>query len=147
MSADRPQTSLPLPAAPADFSPPPVFATADDLGRLRELARWGAGETWGASLLLREIERIHEGVAPAGAPFARLGSEVTYKDLGTKRIHRVRLTGSRAGKSHTGAVSVLSVLGAALIGLCEGAIFRWMEPDGRFRAVKVLAVEPWPGDA
>ena len=141
MSADQTRAALSLLTTPAEFSPPPVFATPDDLDRLRELARWGAGETWGASLLLREIERISDDVASAGSPFARLGSAVTYKDLGTKRIHRVRLTDSRAGKSHTGAVSVLSVLGAALIGLREGAIFRWMEPDGRFRAVKVLAVE------
>ena len=127
--------------SPADFAPPPVFATPGDLGRLRELARWGAGETWGGALLLREVERLSDDVSLARGRFVKLDREVTYKDLGTKRIHRVRVTDSHAASSRGAAISALSPVGAALIGLEEGAIFRWMDPEGRFRAVKVLAAD------
>lgn len=133
--------TMPFHIGPADFAPPPVFATPDDLPRLRELARWGAGETWGAALLMREVERIGDHVSPTAARFVRLNSAVTYKDLGSKRIHQVKVTDSRAASSRGLTVSALSAVGAALIGLEEGAIFRWTDPEGRFRAVKVLAVE------
>lgn len=141
MSPERSKSTVSFHTNPADFAPPPVFATPGDLVRLRELARWGAGETWGAALLMREVERIDDSEAMASARFVRLDSDVTYKDLGSKRIHRVKVTDSHAKTGRGLTVSALSPVGAALIGLEEGAIFRWMDPEGRFRAVKVLAID------
>lgn len=133
--------TLSLHTNPADFAPPPVYATPEDLERLRQLARSGAGETWGAALLLREVDRLNPDVSAAATRFVRLNSSVTYKDLGSKRIQTVKVTASQTSSGQGEAVSVLSPVGAALIGLVEGSIFRWMDPAGRVRAVKVLAVD------
>ena len=72
--------------------------------------------------------------------FVRLGSSVLYKDLRTKRQRRVRLVRPGRENPEENEVSLLSPIGAALVGLAEGAIFRWPAPDGGTRAVKVLEV-------
>jgi regulator of nucleoside diphosphate kinase len=72
--------------------------------------------------------------------FVRLGSWVVYKDLRTKRQRRIRLVRPGAENAEENEVSLFSPIGGALVGLAAGAIFRWAEPDGTLRAIKVLEV-------
>jgi regulator of nucleoside diphosphate kinase len=80
----------------------------------------------------------------AGAPdarFVRLGSLLTYMDLRTRRRRMIRVVAPERANADEGEVSVLSPIGAALIGLREGAVIRWRTADGGMRAVKVLTIE------
>ncbi len=123
----------------ATFSPPIVFATDEDRDAIGRLLASEAGG--GASFLLRqEFERL-SGASGAVRPFVRLGSSVTFRDLRTKRESTVRLVLTPSPMLPSGEVSITDTLGAALLGLSEGAIFRWSDHDGRIRALKALRVE------
>jgi regulator of nucleoside diphosphate kinase len=122
------------------FARPPVFATPEGLGMLRQIASQARGshEPW---LLDEELERITLVGGEEGGAHVAIGSHVTYKDLRTKGLRRVQVTAGPDQVGDTAQVSVLTPVGAALIGLTAGAIFRWREPDGQLRAVKVLTIE------
>lgn len=123
------------------FTRPPIYALADDVPKLKILLEAPAKDAVGAALLAEEFERLCVLSHGGREPFVRPGSWLTYRDLRTKEERRIRL--SAPGDQGQGAddVSMLSPLGAALIGLMEGAIFRWSEADGRLRAVRVVAIE------
>lgn len=119
------------------FARPPVFATPTDYSLLQQIVR-SSEPAPGLSLLLDEVSRME--VLPGGAirGFVRLGSTVTYKDLRTKRERTIHIAAPFEADPDDNRVSVLSPIGAALIGLSEGAIIRWSGGDGAVRAVKVL---------
>ena len=123
------------------FTRPPIYALADDVPKLKLLAGAAGGDAPGAALFAEEFDRLCVLSHGGREPFVRPGSWLTYRDLRTKEERRVRL--SHPGDQDQGAddVSMLSPLGAALIGLMENAIFRWSEADGRLRAVKVVSIE------
>lgn len=128
------------------FARPPVYASAEDAAALVSLAA-GAGQTHpGGALLREEVQRLSVSV-PEDVFYVRLGAWVAYRDLRTKRERHVRIVRPEEADPEENYVSVLSPLGAALIGLASGATFRWSGPDGRLRAVKVLNIlneEPQP---
>jgi len=128
------------------FARPPVYASAEDAAALASLAA-GAGQTHpGGALLAEEVQRLTVGV-PKDVSYVKLGAWVAYRDLRTKRERHVRIVRPEEADPEENHVSVLSPLGAALIGLPCDAIFRWSGPDGRLRAVKVLRIlhqEPQP---
>jgi regulator of nucleoside diphosphate kinase len=114
-----------------------MFIKAAEFGRLEAFAEMFA--TSGATLLREELGRariIHAETRPG---FAHLNSMVTYLDRDTGKIHTVELVlpDEDCGEDR---VSILSPLGAALIGLGEGAEFRWKSPSGEILHVKVFGV-------
>lgn len=123
------------------FTRPPVYALADDVPKLKVLVEGAARDASGAALFAEEFYRLCILSHGGKDPFVRPGSWLTYRDLRTKEERRVRLSHPGQGDQGADDVSMLSPLGAALIGLMAGAIFRWSEADGRLRAVKVLAIE------
>lgn len=123
------------------FTRPPVYALADDVPKLKVLIEGPGRDTAGAALLAEEFDRLCVLSHGGKDPFVRPGSWLTYRDLRTKEERRVRLSHPGLGDQGADDVSMLSPLGAALIGLMEGAIFRWSEADGRLRAVKVVSIE------
>ena len=139
----------------ATFSPPIVFVTDTDRDMLGGLLVSQAGAN--ASFLLRQEFKRLSRASGAEKPFVRLGFNVTYRDLRTKRESTVRLVLTPSPDGSRGEVSVMEALGAALLGLPEGAVFRWTDLDGRLRAVKALRVDPsrshqaftakWPNDS
>lgn len=126
----------------ADAPPPPaVYATPADLKRLRAISLSRQAPGLGQELLRREVERMAIR-ADDDLRFVRLNSTVTYKDLRTRRRRIVQVVQPEHAHQDENRVSILSPIGAALIGLPEGSVFRWAERiDGATRAVKVLAVE------
>lgn len=122
------------------FARPPVFATPEGLGMLRQIASQARGleEPW---LLDEELERITLVRGEEGGAHVAVGSHVTYKDLRTKRLRRVEIVAVPEAAGDGPQVSVLSLVGAALIGLTAGAIFRWRDTEGRLGAVKVVSIE------
>lgn len=123
------------------FTRPPVYALADDVPKLQVLAQSSERDAPGAVLFAEEFDRLCVLSHGGKDPFVRPGSWLTYRDLRTKEESRVRLLHPGDGDQGAGDVSMLSPLGAALIGLMEDAIFRWSEADGRLRAIKVVSIE------
>lgn len=120
------------------MTPPSVRVAECDYERLLNLA---AQDGPGADLLARELGRAHVvGDDERAAPFVRLGSWVEYRDEITGKSRRVQVTPPDAADIDEGRLSVLSPVGAALIGLSAGDTFGWTAADGRPRVIVVEAV-------
>lgn len=122
------------------FTSPPVFAAPADVDDLTALASAAGSASFGASLFLREFARMSIRGEPGSPPFVRLDDPVTYRDLRSKAERQVRVVRPDRADAEDNYISVLSPIGAALIGLPADAVFRWTEPDGRLRAIKVLSI-------
>ena len=122
----------------AAFSPPIIYATGSDQEKLNHLLGSEAGAA-ASPLLRQEISRLSP-AAGALEPFVGLGSEVTFRDLRTKHERAVTIVLQPSASPAEDEVPVSETLGAALLGLPEGAVFRWTEDDGRIRALRVLRV-------
>jgi regulator of nucleoside diphosphate kinase len=122
------------------FTRPPVYVRRSDLAELWRIAAEARRRGPEAELFLEEFDRLSVAPETSGARFVRLGCWVVYKDLRSKRQQHVRLVRPDSENFEENEVSLLSPVGAALVGLAEGAIFRWAAPDGQLRAIKVLEV-------
>ena len=115
-----------------------IYVAEEDYERLESLAR--NFRSAGAALLGRELERavvVPDAQTADGRPFVRLGGLVEYLDPSTGQSRRVEITTPDAADIDEGRLSVLSPVGAALIGLAAGDSFSWVGEDGRPRAVVV----------
>ena len=122
------------------FARPPVYARRCDLPELWRIAAQARKTPPEAELFLAEFDRLNIAPETKGDAFVRLDSWVVYKDLRTKRQRRVRVVRPGSENSEENEVSLLSPIGAALVGLPEGAIFRWAGPGGGVRAIRVLDI-------
>lgn len=94
-----------------------------------------------AKMLLDEIDRAYVHPAdqlPAGV--VTLGSTVTFADE-DNRERRVRIVLPGEADIESGSLSILSQVGAGLIGLKAGQSIDWPCPDGRPRILHVISVE------
>jgi regulator of nucleoside diphosphate kinase len=117
---------------------PRVFINTAEFGRLLPLA--DAARTQGAALLREELARariIHAETRPG---FAHLGSVVTFLDRDSGEVRTVELVLPDQEDGAADRISILSPLGAALIGLGEGAEFWWKPPSGDGLQIRVLGV-------
>jgi regulator of nucleoside diphosphate kinase len=119
----------------------PVVRIADaDYERLENLSRLPGS---GADMLAGELERarvVPDNLLAAEAPFVRLGGRVEYFDLLSGRVREVQLSVPEDADIDAGRLSVLSPVGAALVGLSEGDRFSWTGDDGRPRVIVVQRV-------
>ena len=101
-----------------------------------------------SKLLLDEIDRadIHEdGVLPSDV--VALGSEVEFLDVEAGTTRTVRLVLPAEADIDEGRVSILTSVGAGLIGLRTGQSIHWPSPSGRPRVLRILAVTRAAGRA
>src|SRR5690606_7191623 len=96
-----------------------------------------------AGSLLAEMDRATVARAAVPANVVRMGSTVTLRGGDGTRL--VTLVYPGEADIAAGRVSVLTPLGAALIGVKAGKSIRWTSRDGRVLALDVVAVEP-PAD-
>ncbi len=75
----------------------------------------------------------------------RMGSAVRFQTNGTGERH-VTLVLPGEANIDAGRISVMTPIGAALIGLSTGQSIRWQARDGREQELTILGVEP-PEDA
>ena len=104
---------------------------------LAERARAQAPEL--ADRLLSEIERADlraPGEMPADV--VTLGSEVTFREQ--DRTRTVQIVAPEDADIERGRISVLTPVGAALLGLTVGQKISWDMPDKRVAVLEVLAV-------
>ncbi len=94
-----------------------------------------------AAMLLAEIERaeIHdEASLPKDA--ITLGAEIDYLDEASGARRTVRLVLPAEADIEAGRISVMTPMGAGLIGLSTGQTIEWPDLEGRERRITIQAV-------
>lgn len=125
---------------------PPLLMTEEDYDRLAALARVAAYRNpHVARLLLEETDRAEVVPADRIPPgVVRMGSLVSFRDAATGQVRRVQVVLPGEADIAEGRISILSLVGAGLVGLSEGHGIDWPTQDGRLRRLTVLMVDP-PG--
>ncbi len=121
---------------------PRILITTKDLEILENILGDGVGRSAGSRLLDEELSRavvVNNGFN--SRPFCRVGSRVTYEDLGTGVLRSVVVVLPGQANIDKGCISVLSPVGAALIGLTPGAVIGWSDESGRPHQLKLVEVE------
>lgn len=122
---------------------PPITLSGIDyerLGRLVDAAEKTTPDT--ADFLARELARAT--VAPSGFMLrgvVAMGSQVEFRDDTTGQVRTVRLVYPAEADLTAGRLSVLSPVGAALVGLSVGQSIEWQTPSGGWRSLSVLQVD------
>lgn len=124
---------------------PPIVLDAAWSDRLEELAavaiRRGLGPV--GDRLMAEVARATVLPTDEMPPdVVNIGSAVRYRDEVTGREQSVTLVLPQHVDIDRGRISVLTPVGAALIGLRTGATIGWETREGEGRRLTVLAVAP-----
>jgi len=117
--------------------PPKIIMRETDADRLSALAEPIADANPAASLLLDEIARAEvraDAKVPAGV--VAMGSVVEFVDEASGAERTVRLVYPAEADIAVGKISVLSPVGAGLIGLSAGQTIHWPDRDGRTRRLR-----------
>jgi len=123
---------------------PPVVLDAAYVERLEGLASSAmqhAPEV--GDRLFQEIERAT--VLPSRevpSNVVNIGSDVTFRDNVADRVQTVSLELPQDADIAQRRISVLTPIGAALIGLAEGTSIEWETRDGETRQLTVMKVKP-----
>ena len=127
-----------------DASRPPIHLIDTEAERLGDLALAAEARLpEAAGLLLREIERaaVHAAESfPQGV--VRMGARVDFVDEGTGARRTVELVYPPEADIGAGKLSILSLVGAGLIGLAEGQTIRWPDRSGAERVLRIETVTP-----
>jgi regulator of nucleoside diphosphate kinase len=129
-------------AASRATSRTPIRLTETDFEILAALVDAAPTTLPGAALLAQEVGRAKvspDHRAPPG--LVRLNSVVTYEDIATGQVRTLQVGLPRDASIDDNRISVLTPVGAALIGLSVGQTFDWAMADGRPRTVRVVAVD------
>jgi len=128
---------------------PPIVLSEQDHGSLVVLARTVARRSPRVARLLKEETDRAEVVSAERLPTdsVAVGSLVDFRDATSGGRQRVRLVLPAAAAAGEGRVSVLSLVGAGLIGLSAGQSIDWPTQGGRIRRLSVLRVGAAPARA
>ncbi|HEU5016982.1 MAG TPA: nucleoside diphosphate kinase regulator [Pseudolabrys sp.] len=121
---------------------PPITLSAADFERLDRLVDAAADRfPRTADFLAREIARARV-VDAANVPhgLVGMGSTLEYRDDTTGQSRTVTLVYPDEADLAAGKISILSPVGAALIGLSAGQSIEWQTPTGGWRSLTVLRV-------
>lgn len=123
---------------------PPIIISETDFDHLSHLANTrGRAHSEAMDFLERELDRA-DVVPDTHLPgdVVRLQSRVTYNDLVTGHQRTVTLAYPGDQDIDKGRISVLTPIGAALLGLRPGQRIAWRSWSETARALEVLAVDP-----
>lgn len=127
---------------PTDEGRPPINIIDTEADALSNLALSYQGSSLGARLLLEELERAEVSDSQSmPANIATMLSHVLFQDESTGRQRRVQLVYPKDADSECGRVSVTTPIGAALIGMSEGASIEWPNRSGVTRQLRILKVD------
>jgi regulator of nucleoside diphosphate kinase len=130
------------PAMRGSVRQPTITITSADYDRLFDLAEGAVREAPNvARFLMKELERATIAHRPPAEPAVRMGSHVCYRDMESESVRRVRLVYPEESDSQQGHISVLTPVGAALIGMSSGQTIEWQDQRGISRNLTVLAIE------
>lgn len=121
---------------------PAVFIDQAIADRLENLARANLDRNpLAANRLLEEIDRaviVHQSELPPD--IITIGSEVTFRDNATGSVQTVTLVMPTEADISNHRVSILTPVGAALIGIAKGETIWWETPDHEIRELTVWDV-------
>jgi regulator of nucleoside diphosphate kinase len=121
---------------------PSLMISADDARRLSLLAKASMTQfPRVAHFLAQEVNRATI-VPEQPKGIVRMGSQVVYRDEGTGRIRDVTLVFPHEADINLNRISVLTPVGAALIGLAKGQNIEFQTPTHEKRSLTVLVVRP-----
>jgi regulator of nucleoside diphosphate kinase len=122
---------------------PPIAMIRADVEKLTRLADNATGPFAKAGdVLAREIDRAQVIEAFERRPgLVTMGSRVTFRDDVTSQVRTVTLVYPDEADLSQGRISVLTPVGAALIGLSVSQSIGWETVGGGRRSLTVLAVE------
>jgi regulator of nucleoside diphosphate kinase len=131
-----------MPALVQSRSVPNIIVSNADYERLTDLANASIERLPEvAEELLSEMDRanvVHDGSVPADV--VRMGSTVTFRsDDGRERTETLVYPVDEDSDAHK--ISVMTPVGAALIGLAEGQSISWTARDGRRHELIVVKVK------
>jgi regulator of nucleoside diphosphate kinase len=128
---------------------PPIVMDRAHYRRLHDLASVAFDRDRDvATLLLDELERAElRSTDELPATVVNIGSEVTFRYNDTGQSRTVRLVFPHDADINQGSVSVLTPIGATLLGLAEGDQMKWTTRHGEARSLTVLQVtRPAPNE-
>jgi regulator of nucleoside diphosphate kinase len=98
-----------------------------------------------AERLLGEIDRARL-LPPEKMPHdvVAMHSHVEYRDAATGSVRRVQLVYPNEADIASGRISVLTLVGTALLGLSAGRSILWPTQQGHERVLTALRVSPQP---
>jgi regulator of nucleoside diphosphate kinase len=122
---------------------PQITLTHRDIGRLDALLGGTVLDRIGkvGAFLLDELTRaavVSDDEAPA--TLVTMNATVRFRDEESGRVNVVTLAYPQDAAARDGAVSVLTPVGAALLGLSEGQSISYETLDGRIKTLTVLEV-------
>ena len=116
-----------------------VYVTRSDYEQLSPRAD-ALGHTVVGQSLQTELDRAIIAPERSTRSFVKLGSVVAYEDLSTGLVRRLKLCLPEHASLDDSRLSVLTPVGAALIGASVGQVFTYLLADGRPRRLRVLEV-------
>ncbi|MBQ8104614.1 MULTISPECIES: nucleoside diphosphate kinase regulator [unclassified Afipia] len=122
---------------------PPISLRMCDADRLRNIAE-AASEKYPQTtdFLAREIERAEILPDTRLLPgLVTMDSDVTFRDDISMQEREVTLVYPESADVDAGKISILTPIGAALIGLSVGQTIEFQTPGGRWRSLTVLKVQ------
>ena len=121
--------------------PPPIRITPRDLGLLDSLLSHLSQPAAVIDYLQREVNRaaVTDAAEDVPAAFVRLGTTLTFADDQGNRHTATLVPPDEAGR-RPGAISILTPVGAALLGLSEGQSITYGTLDGRTKTVRIVAI-------
>jgi regulator of nucleoside diphosphate kinase len=121
--------------------PPVIHLTHDDIARLEALLGGLSTTSRVAAFLRREVDRAIAVPKDEAASLVRLGSCVSFEDE-TGKLYSGKVGFPIDIADHPEPISVLTPVGAALLGLAEGQAISYETPDGRTKRLTILRVQP-----
>ena len=125
-----------------DASLPPVFLADSEADILADLALAVRERSpLAADFLLREIDRAST-TSPAELPrdVVTMMSCVDFVDEGSGELHSVQLVYPKDADTDLHCISVLTPIGAALIGMRRGEAIEWADLRGARRRLRIVGV-------
>lgn len=121
--------------------PPPIRITPRDLGLLDTLLAHLSQPAAVIEYLQREVNRaaVTDSAGNDQSAFVRLGTRVTFADdQGTR--HTATLVPPNEASRRPDGISILTPVGAALLGLSEGQSITYGTLDGRTKTVRIVEI-------
>jgi regulator of nucleoside diphosphate kinase len=120
---------------------PRIVIAESDHARLTRLTEGSHRQSEVAEFLSEELTRAHiVADEDCAEDTVRMGSRVTYSDAASGRTRDITLVYPQEADIAQNRVSVLTPIGAALIGLSPSQSIYWPTPDGSNSTLTVLSV-------
>ena len=119
---------------------PAIFVTPDDHEELVDLALKGLGRSPGATLLLQEMQRAQ--VIDDLPPNVLAMNDSVVFEYDGRDYRDFKLVYPNCANFADGRISVLTPVGAALIGLAEGDTMWWPDEMGEPHRLTISKVTP-----